>query len=843
MHTLPDKLTSLRHTLEASFQRKLVELELRVRNEITTAVVKAEESAVERSQKAFFPDLEALSTRISEEIEPVRRQVEVVASETSSMPGALKKAFDDRASDLTEQIVSAQAEFPSIHHRLKENAAAVSVLQGVRPAFTEMIAKVNENFVARIEVLQDSIAREAERASAAERDCARSVRELEEAQTASFRDADSRDQKRIATAMDHVSSVENLVLHHVREMTKQLAEAEERLTAAREQGQSQIHASLQEISARVEDHQSHWNSRTATMERRLCVSLEEAAMRAEVNAGKEAAVLVNDLRDTIALKVSDVISIARTERASSDAIHEQAAISLHQRLDEVVLNLKSEDEALSKAVNAAESRVNASVLQVSQAAEANVQVKIAEAIAQLRDEVDASRSTVLDRQEMLAKELRRELGCFVDSCKEHANAVGERSQQLGAASVEILGKQVRTEACDLVTEAHSRMDTERAYILDKLSAEVKACCRSADDMHAKHVKHVHEIRVELQAKIASCSADLHARLDGFVTRHEETKEQARETTEFIKRLRTDIEEVDQAWRKELSDVTEVLVTADRAAKAFSESVRDRAGENLQTEVAALQARIAADRAHLDEDVMGIHVQMKEFALRREVADAAAASARVTAEISKRLCTAESIQVRHRERVELVTHDLEQKVTAALSETSDAKALMKQETSTLGSELSGIRAATTSLTHGVLKALQVIGLFHSEVDVVPRRNHCGRLPVVQHRWGVEVGDLLEWEKAGQSLANRVMEHWGMFEAMGAPSVLAFMERKANEKDLRPVQATLRLIGSQNLPAPGRSPSLERSIDMSPQAPTTPRVGPGTPHLPPRRFRASPEGGMG
>jgi len=127
---------------------------------------------------------------------------------------------------------------------------------------------------------------------------------------------------------------------------------------------------------------------------------------------------------------------------------------------------------------------------------------------------------------------------------------------------------------------------------------------------------------------------------------------------------------------------------------------------------------------------------------------------------------------------------------AFTELGDLKARMQQETTTLGGELSRLRAASTSLTHGVLRSLQIIGLINSEMEIVPKDS--GRL--IPRRYGVEVGDLLDWEGNGQSLAARVGEPWKeVYIATGAESMLSLMKGKASEQDLRAVDYSLRLLG--------------------------------------------------
>merc|ERR1712217_408822 len=88
-------------------------------------------------------------------------------------------------------------------------------------------------------------------------------------------------------------------------------------------------------------------------------------------------------------------------------------------------------------------------------------------------------------------------------------------------------------------------------------------------------------------------------------------------------------------------------------------------------------------------------------------------------------------------------------------------------------------------------MQVVGLVRNDIDVMPPKKHNNDSHHVHRRWGLEIADLLEWEKHGQPLVARVDQEWAIFKASGyAGSLLSIMEQKANEKDLRTIAASLR-----------------------------------------------------
>jgi len=147
-------------------------------------------------------------------------------------------------------------------------------------------------------------------------------------------------------------------------------------------------------------------------------------------------------------------------------------------------------------------------------------------------------------------------------------------------------------------------------------------------------------------------------------------------------------------------------------------------------------------------------------------------------------------------------ELAERCYQAQSEASDTRSRMQRESAALGGELSTLRSAATSLTHGVVKSLQIIGLLGRELEPPPARATDGQTrqqPMSARRTGVDVADLLEWEKTGHGLASRLEKEWQPFDAAGLPNLLTLLERKANEADVRMLRAS---IGS----APRMSPGL-------------------------------------
>lgn len=167
--------------------------------------------------------------------------------------------------------------------------------------------------------------------------------------------------------------------------------------------------------------------------------------------------------------------------------------------------------------------------------------------------------------------------------------------------------------------------------------------------------------------------------------------------------------------------------------------------------------------------------------------------------------------------------------------NDAQTRSQQEMAALGNEITQLRTATTSLTNGVVKALQIIGLLETtpwvgaglagakedlagfQAAALGSAQASGgaetRVPPPRKR--VEVEDLLQWERAGNSLASRVAQHWQGRQLSSAPTLLAALDQRLEVESHSVAKellrnAAIRLDGSA-LEAP-RTLETPRSLPM-------------------------------
>eukprot|EP00811_Abedinium_folium_P025362 NODE_3615_length_2010_cov_6.028147.p1 GENE.NODE_3615_length_2010_cov_6.028147~~NODE_3615_length_2010_cov_6.028147.p1 ORF type:complete len:288 (-),score=107.09 NODE_3615_length_2010_cov_6.028147:464-1327(-) len=220
-------------------------------------------------------------------------------------------------------------------------------------------------------------------------------------------------------------------------------------------------------------------------------------------------------------------------------------------------------------------------------------------------------------------------------------------------------------------------------------------------------------------------------------------------------------------------------------------VRDSLEARIQTEGMELRTALADCRKKAYEEANSLRVEIRAQPSKKEVAEVAATA---TEQYNEVVTAIDS----HRARLETSITDFASRCREVRAEASEARLRMQRETMTMGNEITRLRAASTSLTNGVIKGLQVIGFIREEEPlrrimldgekVLPTSagSHGSSRTVagVSPRSGdgafrnIEIEDLLEWEKLGKSLASRIARQWHGKETSGISTVLQMMDRKAD-----------------------------------------------------------------
>eukprot|EP00933_Yihiella_yeosuensis_P072358 TRINITY_DN80737_c0_g1_i2.p1 TRINITY_DN80737_c0_g1~~TRINITY_DN80737_c0_g1_i2.p1 ORF type:complete len:722 (-),score=192.07 TRINITY_DN80737_c0_g1_i2:605-2770(-) len=268
----------------------------------------------------------------------------------------------------------------------------------------------------------------------------------------------------------------------------------------------------------------------------------------------------------------------------------------------------------------------------------------------------------------------------------------------------------------------------------------------------------------------------------------------------FEQLRTEVQEelgqCARACRIECESAAESVV-----ARLLRESGSQGSDSNSAATTRAMAecaGRVSADTAHLrmqfaeakeawDRGQESLRRELLNYVTREEGARGAVAAAATTGDIQFRLCEVNSTLERHREKLDVLSGHV--KEVYKKNEQQDAA------DERLESQLSELRSASTSHVQGFIRALQVLGLIRAEpsTEVSPG----GRTPVDHAPWEIQVSELLRWERLGLSLASRVECQWQKQKMASAQTLLAAVDRKADEKDLRNLSNKVQVLAG---PAP-------------------------------------------
>eukprot|EP00929_Paragymnodinium_shiwhaense_P034655 TRINITY_DN18821_c0_g1_i1.p1 TRINITY_DN18821_c0_g1~~TRINITY_DN18821_c0_g1_i1.p1 ORF type:complete len:899 (-),score=326.24 TRINITY_DN18821_c0_g1_i1:252-2948(-) len=823
MHAIPDKLNALRQGFEASLNRRLNETRSDFESMLRAHAAKAEENAYSRADEQATKQFSELFARMETFVnEPIDKRFQEVAASVQDARTTAKEALDLRTEAMEVNVVALQAEMPGIYVRLQTAAESLRKLEQekieVQEAL-EMHKRATATSTKELEMRHDLAGQQLQEASSKS---ARELVRIKEAGEAAVKALEAVVNQQAVAAQRQVLSLEEKINERLDALSKQVQQESANVGLEAAAAYETVAVTMKRIEESVEECKSASQTRTAAMERQYRVEIQEAkdeiikaaAETAEGFARRVHADLVAQVENTRQQVIGEGQVGMRHEAEKMAMMRNWAEASFR----ELEGNLKDVENTVSgiKALNEAE------LNQAVSSSQKLLQQQLSDEVLRLRQEADTMTKVNVEANITLAATLRKELGESKSACRSHAEGVGEECQKAIGVATEQLAMILRTEAVAQAEDLHKRINVERQYMLDKLGTEAKSNAKIVEEAGIANKQLLDDAIVEHKASLASSTAEMKARLDTLAGYVREAQQQARELRGEHEAHENSIRVIEQARDQEAKQA-DAAAEADReklaGAVALSSlknwaprslagldgllklgmQARLEAEQKLQNEMVEMKVVTATHYDFFQEEISKAHVAMADLAPRHEVAAGLAASSKVTTELRKQLHEAEVAVNRQRQRLEQGLHDSSDGIEKAVTDLTDLKARMQQETTTLGSEVSKVRAAATSLTHGVLRALQIIGLLNNEIEVVPKDS--GRL--VPRRFGVEVADLLDWESTGQSLAMRVSQPWKEIElATGADSMLAMVAKKANQQDLRAVDYSLRLLGgTPTQPPPG------------------------------------------
>jgi hypothetical protein len=343
--------------------------------------------------------------------------------------------------------------------------------------------------------------------------------------------------------------------------------------------------------------------------------------------------------------------------------------------------------------------------------------------------------------------------------------MGGKCGSAAEAQVGLASAQFQEKLTNALREANEKTDAARCAAADSLHKEAQARQAAFATSDAARETLAKNLREELRV----ASADGETRLRAAATAADERIDRANDA---IKSLEHSL----QGAVKEHLDTTTSLRAQLKAERQMTEEreadttkklagVRDAIETRLTLEACDIRKGLGEVRKRVHDETTDIRAELREKAGKKEVQDVGKASAEHCAEVSTAMDS-------HRMRLESSVTEFSTRYRETRHEANESRLRSQREAIALGGEVTQLRAACTSLATGTVKALQILGLIVAEDE---KATSASGTPATDKPKGIEVEDLLRWEKAGKSLALRVERSWHKQESAGNATVLAMVER--------------------------------------------------------------------
>mmetsp|Transcript_70951 Transcript_70951/g.154151 ORF Transcript_70951/g.154151 Transcript_70951/m.154151 type:complete len:845 (-) Transcript_70951:44-2578(-) len=780
MHAIPEKLNALRQQMEATMLRRDKDMREEFEQRLAEGCQATEESAIKRTLDRLQPDVSALGKRLQESVAAVDHKADQAPPQIAQV---------------VEQLSVLRTEVQALTNRADAAAARLDRL-GVQAATTSKdCTLLSQDFRDAVEEIRHKLGEQDHK-----RDC------LETTWRGLLKDTSDNHSSATQAAIqraDEQSQQHHAVRDSLEERLRQLMkEQEERGQREAARGDQELLAKLlpdiRSVEALVTQKASDSHNKVETL-----VSESATALRAEIEAAVKRITVesqqgvgrqAQELADQFEKRFAKADAQIEATKHNFDSSLQEAAKALRMGFSDSLTNVSSEVTGLRQQLAVAAERAAEAAKEAGDRAVDIAAKHLEDTSAEIHVEMSEARQLVKDELESLRLESMRKLQDAVSRLEGSVQDMGNRCKGSAEADLGVGLTQVRQEMATSLREANERCDAVRCAAAEALNKEVEARQAAMSTANAAREALGKSIRSELQAAAQDAEASTQA-MGG-------TSEQRIDT---VKELIKSLERSLQGHTKEHSNTIESLRSQLRAERHQTEEgeaemgrrltqVRDSFETQLQAEAGELKRTLADCQKRFHQEASSLRAELLEKPTKKEVGDVATSATERCSEVATSLDGL-------RTRLEAAVAEVSSRCRDMATEASEGRLRTQRETIALGSEITQLRAASTSLTNGVLKALRVLGLLGSpEEDGLPApprgyppgavgaadgASQAAAAPEVgashRHR-GVEVEDLLEWDKLGRSLMQRIAQHWCKQESAGYPTLLALVERKVGPEEL-------------------------------------------------------------
>mmetsp|Transcript_43138 Transcript_43138/g.80969 ORF Transcript_43138/g.80969 Transcript_43138/m.80969 type:complete len:839 (-) Transcript_43138:85-2601(-) len=824
MHAIPEKLSALRQSLEATMIRQNVEIRQEFEKKIRDNCKDAEDLALQRAEELLAPQMRAMGERLQGLIQAVQLRAE--------------EAFP-KISEVADHLASTRAEVQPLHQRADAAAARLDRVAVETATTSKDCTDLNQDFKDVVSDLRAKLAEENRKRETMEQNWKALLQEASLSASAATQAATDRADLQVRDLSDKAEAMEGRLSQRLDEQAerniRELKLGDEDVT---NRLRPEIQAVVQLLQRRVEETQEHSEDLTRNCTAQLRGELDATAKRVGAAADRG---IEQKARELVA-RMNEGFENAnrRTEtvrEGAQSALHDASSV-LRKAIAETRSGLLAECQALRQLIQGVETRgtlateeaerkaVDASTKRLQDMA-SDIRKELSEAKKLLTDNDEDNRKTLYSQLEQAVAKLERNIQeTAADTSNKSANLLGQAVNQL------------QKELAETLQKANERTDHARTSAAEALHKEVLArqeALKAAEQAREALAANIRAEHTNLHNEAAAHAANLAAKVDHRVN---EANTAISNLNANVDGVRKDHSDTTNHHRNALKGERQRTEEKDAELSTMIQQVRDNLEAHLQSEAADIRQALKDARQKIYEEANSLRAELREQPTKKELVELASSTTEQYNELNTALDG-------HRSRLEAAVAEYATRVREARSEASEARLRMQRETMALGGELTSLRAASTSLANGVLKSLQVLGLLREDADLTVSTktgisadagkdgaDGSATKASKEHQRGIEVEDLLEWEKVGKSLATRVARQWYLKESAGIQTVLAMVDRKAESDEVNVLKALMREC------SPGSFSTLSGPMGKSGLMDTGSTQAP--PSLPASPQKAKPEG---
>uniref|UniRef100_A0A6T8V2M6 Uncharacterized protein n=1 Tax=Noctiluca scintillans TaxID=2966 RepID=A0A6T8V2M6_NOCSC len=725
MHALPEKISALRQNLEGSMHRQMADQRLAFDRQLKDHSKDAEDAAVRRAEDFLKPQMFALSERLQTQMNALHLRV---------AEDALPKIVD-----VSAQMALHRTETQPLHSRIEASAAQIERLSAHASTTTREIHDLGQDARG---AFMDFRAKIAEETSTRDKMCADLRQALNEAMgtaAANNRTAMERAEEQAKHLVEQCQLQETRFLHR---MDEQLSLNRREREAGDEDVAQKLRSEMQSLVQLVDDRFAQCSRAADDQLLRAMATLREEQEASVTRVAESFDTHLDGKAWELSGRIEDGLENVLKE---TEKVHQGAEAALREavrKLNEFICDTRSvlsaETETLRQRVNG--SGQGSDMERTIESLTQRITDLGADCTAQLNSVVQtlssADHQHSQEHHEKLLEVAERLERCVAD--------MEARCNSFTDAAVADAMSHLNTSLSEAVHSVSQRTDAAQA-------ASQEALRKEAEERNLLG----HQLREEFKQEVANVHAQAHA-LHAAVDRRMDA------ATDHVNSLDRSLDSVGKQHSEHHETVKHLLrlerqrTEEDGAAHTtLVGQLRDQHEKHVRSEATELRTLIADCRRRLFEETNALREEIRDQPTRKDLHDLVAVAAGQYTELAAAF---ESHKTQLNSSVDLaVRNESRQQLHHTWNEKGEAK-LRMQEVLQLGSELTQLRASASSLTNGVLKALQVIGLMEGGDEHRP----------------VQIEDLLEWERLGKSLTTRIARAWCARGPAGTPTLLALVE---------------------------------------------------------------------